>query len=79
MIPSYRLEVCNVQCDTISCITEVPLSYHMDEGLMTEMVKQDMARKMSEKLIKYMDVETWVKPETLSQVFGGRIRVVRPN
>ena len=42
-------------------------------------VQQEMARKMSERLVEVMDIETWLDPERLQQVFGGRITVLRPH
>lgn len=42
-------------------------------------VKQEMARKMSERLVEVMDIETWLDPARLQQVFGGRITVLRPH
>lgn len=66
--------------DTLACKTELPLYYTktMSKEELAQNVKHDIAVKMSERLCEYMDVETWVDPETMTQFFGGKIRVARP-
>jgi hypothetical protein len=51
---------------------------YMGKEEAAEHIKRDMAYQMSEKLLDYMDVETWLDPTTLTQVFGGRIKVLKP-
>ena len=67
--------------DTIAC------KYNVDLGIINRMEKEDMehylkhkmAYEMSEKLLDYMDIETWIDPMTMTQWFGGRIKVLKPH
>ena len=74
-----NLEDGNAQ--TIGCTYEVslPLMNSVPEEVIEQKIKNEMAIKLSMKLLDYMDIKTWVNPERLTQVFGGRIRVLPPN
>lgn len=41
-----------------------------------EIVKHEMAQALADEMCKYMDVDTYLRIDDLSQVFCGRIRVV---
>lgn len=63
---------------TLTCRFEIDDRMLGYEGI-EHYVKQEMARKMSERLVEVMDIETWLDPARLKQVFGGRITVLLPH
>ena len=79
-MPTHRINfnVVHAKTETLSCVTSVPLYIlrNGNEAEVADVVKHEAARKMAEELVKYMDVETWLKPETLEQMFGCRVKVV---
>lgn len=65
---------------TLACNVAMPLEIiYRDSKAAEQIVKKDMAYEMSKELLNYMDVETWIEPRTMTQMFGGRIRVKKPS
>lgn len=79
--PTLRVDTYAHQVDTLAYRVEVPLDYMCSETMVAleAKLRSDMAYKMSLDMLKYMDIETWIDPVRLTQVFGGRIRVARPD
>ena len=74
-----HLEVRDCQTETLAVTCSMSLLdlKYMDPVRAAEHIRYNAARKMADEIVKYMDVETWIKPETAEQVFGCRIRVVK--
>lgn len=79
-ITHFQIDTYTHPVDTLTCRTNLPVEYLKTDNkeLIERKVKEDMAYQMSEKLLDYMDIETWLDPATLTQCFGGRVRVARP-
>lgn len=78
---THQIDVYAHQVDTLGCRMELPLEYMRDDNkeFFEHKLRKDMAYQMSEKLLDYMDVETWIDPTRMVQCFGGRIKVARPD
>lgn len=79
-IPHFRVDYCEHPVETLACRVEFPM-VAMRVGNEEEIIghiKSDMAYQISKKLVDYMDVETWIEPKEMIQVFGGRVKVVVP-
>lgn len=78
--PTYTIEHVSYDTETLACKCAVSLEVMRkgDESAIVDYVKHKVAREITENLLKYMDVETWIDPHTMQQVFGGRVRVVKP-
>lgn len=76
-----RIDSYTHQVDTLGCRIDIPLEYMKEDNIkiFEHKLKKDMAYQMSEKLLDYMDVETWIDPMRMVQCFGGRIKVARPD
>ena len=76
----YIIERLPHDVETLACKSEISLECMrgMNQEEAADYIKHNMAMAMTEKLLDYMDVETWVRPETMTQVFGGRIKVLKP-
>lgn len=78
--PQFRVDCYEHPVTTLACRVEFPM-VAMSVGNKEEIIgyiKSDMAYQISKKLVDYMDVETWIEPKELTQVFGGRVKVVIP-
>lgn len=77
---TYIIDRLPQDVETLACKSEIPLECirSTNEKDVIDYLKHNMAISLSEKLIDYMDVETWISPEKMVQVFGGRIKVLKP-
>lgn len=80
-ITTLKIDKYTHQVDTLAYKVEMPMEYMKSDTqeLIEAKIKADMSYQMSKDLLKYMDVETWIDPVRLTQIFGGRIRVARPD
>ena len=78
--PPAQFIVNTCDTDVIACQCSLSLDeikYANENGYAEDMLKHEMAYKVSQELLKYMSVDTWIDPLQQSQVFGGRIRVIK--
>lgn len=73
-----KYEVCNVPFETVACKSSIPLECIQGCDGFESYIKEDMARQMTEEIMKYAQFETWIDPHKLEQVVGARVKVGVP-
>lgn len=73
----YVVETSNIEFNTLSVETSIPLEYGTLEGIECRM-KQDIAKRMTDSILEYTEYETWLDPRKLEQVLRARVKVGIP-
>lgn len=75
-----KYEVVNAKTSPLCAQSVMPLEIvqEMESKDVEKHVANDMARMLANEMIHYMELETYVRPEDMTQVFNGRVRVVIP-
>lgn len=65
---------------TVAAQARIPLAaaQHMTAEDLGKIAKRDLVQRMTNEMLRYFRFETWVDPETMSQVLGAHVELVAP-